>query len=186
MGKKLTAFFALLCCSFTLSAANAALSKGKKTGAIYSATEEGPSEEVISSAPGYSGTDAIPTTQSAPLPIKTDAPALAPASARYDAVPSSQTEPLIRRLHLVEQLISKHGRAYDYRTATVTQLQEILGNLDSQASQTNAVRQKLSKKPGQNQRSSNTASSVTQNEARDSIGSEAPELPSSDSAGQTD
>ncbi len=61
------------------------------------------------------------------------APALAPKQEtriNYDKVPASETAPLMQRLKLVEQLIERHHRAYDYRAFTVKQLQEILKALD--------------------------------------------------------
>ncbi len=47
----------------------------------------------------------------------------------FDPVPEPQKEPVIRRLYLVEKLIREHGRAYDYRTITYSELLAILNQL---------------------------------------------------------
>jgi hypothetical protein len=148
----------------SLSAA-AAFASAKTTTAnqTFPATEEGPSAEVVSSAPGYIGSQAPTEPESsdaaaaaqapAPTPPKakwkshvtvktTPAPAptvIAPQTAPvvltkgFDLVPNNQTEPLIRRLKLSEQLVVKYGRAYDYRAMTVLELQSILDKLDADA-----------------------------------------------------
>lgn len=51
-------------------------------------------------------------------------------SPSFDPVPADQTEALLKRLKLVETLIEKFGRAYDYRALTVSQLENILANLE--------------------------------------------------------
>lgn len=48
----------------------------------------------------------------------------------FDAVPSDQADSLVRRLKIVEALITRHGRAYDYRIHTVRELEAILASLD--------------------------------------------------------
>lgn len=68
---------------------------------------------------------AEPTAQSAVTPAPKQE-----ARINYDKVPASETAPLMQRLKLVEQLIERHHRAYDYRAFTVKQLQEILKALD--------------------------------------------------------
>jgi hypothetical protein len=57
------------------------------------------------------------------------APAAA-AGAAYDPVPSDQVDGMGRRLKLVEELIRRHGRAYDYRVHTVRELESVLAKLD--------------------------------------------------------
>lgn len=49
----------------------------------------------------------------------------------YDLVPSDQVDPLGKRLQLVEILIRKYSRAYDYRAHTVQELVTILAKLDA-------------------------------------------------------
>ncbi len=120
-----------------------------KTAATYPATEEGPSAEVINSAPGartqYAPPTAPVTPPARPAPItQTQTAAPAPTShAQFDAVPNGQAEPLIRRLRLTEELVSKYGRAYDYRAMTVTELQTILAQLDAQAAQNTQYRARM-------------------------------------------
>lgn len=48
----------------------------------------------------------------------------------YDLVPETLTPALERRLELTRELITEHGRAYDYRTHTVKQLEAIKEQLD--------------------------------------------------------
>jgi hypothetical protein len=50
---------------------------------------------------------------------------------QFDAVPASQREPVSRRLRLIEKLLLEHGRAYDYRSITIAELNAILSHLDS-------------------------------------------------------
>lgn len=60
------------------------------------------------------------------------APAKLPDSGlSYDPVPSDQINALSRRLQLTDALIRRHGRAYDYRTHTVRDLELILAKLDA-------------------------------------------------------
>ena len=47
----------------------------------------------------------------------------------YDPVPSDQVDPLVKRLKIVQELIEKHARAYDYRIYTTKQLLAILDQL---------------------------------------------------------
>jgi hypothetical protein len=48
----------------------------------------------------------------------------------YDPVPDQQAVKIAKRLAVVDQLIRRHRRAYDYRTHTVTELEGILTELD--------------------------------------------------------
>lgn len=172
----------------------------KKQPDVYSATEEGPSEEVISSAPGYRGqpvqeAGAVPEEElssvaQAPakprvrhVAVKVSAETAAPAPASgsgYDTVPNSQAEPLVRRLRLVQELITKYGRAYDYRSLTVTALQEILAQLDSESAQAAEVRHRASTRNEMKREIEATpAAAATEvipapEDSSNSIGSEAP------------
>src|SRR6185437_16178299 len=166
----------------------------------YPATEEPASEEVISSAPGYRGQavdeaapNAIateepvsqPHQQRLPAPPQPQsqvvtiappppAPAATEAQARsevtYDMVPADQVEPLIRRLHIIEALVSKYGRAYNYRELTVVQLEAILGQLDTQATQAAELRQRMESRVEMKKEVRQQ-----ENAADNSIGSAAPE-----------
>ncbi len=53
--------------------------------------------------------------------------------AEFDLVPKDQLEPLARRLSLVEEIMRRHARAYDYRTYTIKELQDILAQLETDA-----------------------------------------------------
>jgi hypothetical protein len=48
----------------------------------------------------------------------------------FDAVPSDQAESIAKRLKVVEVLLRKYHRAYDYRSHTYHELLEILAELD--------------------------------------------------------
>lgn len=48
---------------------------------------------------------------------------------KYDAVPADQINPLLRRMKIVQELVQKYGRAYDYRVHTVAELEGILAQL---------------------------------------------------------
>lgn len=56
--------------------------------------------------------------------------AVAPATP-YDPVPADQVDALSKRLKLVEELIRKHGRAYDYRTLTIKELEALIEGLSA-------------------------------------------------------
>ncbi len=131
--------------------------KTKRANETYSATTDDGSElEGVSDggAPAYVATP----VQSAPLPTVQQAPAPLPASRSYarnkkknkhskialastqpaqtgspgfDAVPPGQAESIARRLKLVEIMIRKYGRAYDYRMHTLRDLEMILAKLDA-------------------------------------------------------
>jgi hypothetical protein len=49
----------------------------------------------------------------------------------FDVVPADQSNAILERLKIVEELIRKYGRAYDYRTHTLKELQLIQGTLES-------------------------------------------------------
>lgn len=50
---------------------------------------------------------------------------------RFDAVPGPQKDAIRRRLQIVDLLVARYGRAYDYRTHTVRELEQIRANLDA-------------------------------------------------------
>lgn len=178
----------------------------------YPATEEAPSEEVISSAPGYRGQTTAPAseTASAPTPVVTIEPLSQPAPQRgtpptqvtqtplaatasgqvsevsFDAVPASQVEPLARRLQLVQTLLTKYDRAYDYRTMTVPQLEAALAKLDAQATAAAELRNRtesrveLKKEVREEENATTAVSAEPEPPApsyEDSIGSAAPDAP---------
>ena len=53
----------------------------------------------------------------------------------YDDVPEQLYSPLVRRLQLVQILIQKYNRAYDYRSHTTAELERILMSLNSKQQQ---------------------------------------------------
>jgi hypothetical protein len=117
----------------------------KKALETYSAEDPDPMEasaSAITLAPGEAPGIAAP--QERPLPpsagsVKIQAAPQGPAvsarwqTAKYDRVPTTQTDGISYRLRLVEEILRKHGRAYDYRSLTVKDLELILAELDAQA-----------------------------------------------------
>lgn len=78
----------------------------------------------------------VQPVQALPTPAAVAANGTAPdklpdSGLSYDPVPSDQINALGRRLQLVDALIRRHGRAYDYRTHTVRDLELILAKLDA-------------------------------------------------------
>lgn len=70
-----------------------------------------------------------------PIPVPVAAPATANTQTKtFDEVPEGLADALERRLEIVEKLIRDHKRAYDYRTYTVRQLEEILEKLEAETS----------------------------------------------------
>jgi hypothetical protein len=63
--------------------------------------------------------------------VKAESAVPAKVAPGYDPVPSEQRDSMVRRLQLVQQLIEKHARAYDYRMHTVGDLQKILASLET-------------------------------------------------------
>lgn len=51
----------------------------------------------------------------------------------YESVPPEQIEGISQRLKLIDQLLRKYGRAYDYRIHTIKELETILSELDAKA-----------------------------------------------------
>jgi hypothetical protein len=51
-------------------------------------------------------------------------------SAPYDSVPTDQVKPIARRLQVVSEILSRFGRAYDYRSHTLRELEAILHGLE--------------------------------------------------------
>lgn len=48
----------------------------------------------------------------------------------FESVPHEQVEPIAKRLQVVEALLRRHGRAYDYRMHTLKELENILASLE--------------------------------------------------------
>jgi hypothetical protein len=63
------------------------------------------------------------------------APKAASPAAAFDAVPANQSEAILQRLKIVENLVRKYGRAYDYRAHTLKELELIQSTLESTAAQ---------------------------------------------------
>lgn len=109
---------------------------------IYSATEGDEATALAVQAPASitMSNRADKSAQPLPRPLASvPAPAKLPDSAlAYDPVPSDQVDALSKRLQLVDLLIRRHARAYDYRTHTVRELELILAKLEASASMTTA------------------------------------------------
>lgn len=69
-------------------------------------------------------------TQSAPLKA-----APTKAANKYDVVAEDHRDSIVGRLELIQSLIVRHGRAYDYRTTTTAQLEKTLKELDDRLSE---------------------------------------------------
>lgn len=81
--------------------------------------------------------DFMPSPPSSPsstyaAPKSSLSPAASPAA--FDPVPSDQIDSVASRLQLVEQILRKFGRAYDYRTVTASDLMRIYRDLASTTS----------------------------------------------------
>lgn len=109
--------------SFTITA-EAKVAKNKPV-QTYSATEPESAAPVTVTTVTVVPTAPVPQL-SAPAP---KAPVQKNSS--YDPVPSDQVNPVVRRLRLVEEIVRKHQRAYDYRMLTTRDLESILASLES-------------------------------------------------------
>lgn len=116
---------------------------------VYAATEGGMAEPVLNvhgtePVKEESSDDAHRAAETAPAPVPAQVQVQVQAQAQtqavpkpavvkeaYDPVPSDQKGALSIRLKLVEAIIQKHGRAYDYRIHTVRELEALLQRLDS-------------------------------------------------------
>lgn len=54
------------------------------------------------------------------------------SSPAFDRVPEGQRDFLLQRITLTEKILTRFGRAYDYRALTVSQLQSVLDGLEAQ------------------------------------------------------
>jgi hypothetical protein len=145
----------LLFIALLISLSSATSFAKAKTTQTYPATEEGASNDVLDSAPGKQA-----------------------AASSFDVIPVSQTEPFIRRLKLAEALVTRYGRAYDYRAMTVPELQSILNKLDSEAQKQSSERADECRREQsivRAQAAANNESTARVQESHDSIGAEAPE-----------
>lgn len=55
----------------------------------------------------------------------------------YDAVPKGHAAKIAQRLRIIEKLILRHNRAYDYRSKNLRELQEILASLETKKRKSN-------------------------------------------------
>ncbi len=100
---------------------------------VYSATDSNEMQ------PGLAmPVDAQPTPVQTQAPVQTMAapPARVAKITRavsFDAVPASQSDAILQRIKIVENLVRKYGRAYDYRAHTLKELQLIQSTLESAA-----------------------------------------------------
>jgi hypothetical protein len=110
--------------------------------------------------------------------MDTSSPGKAASATSFDIIPASQTEPFIRRLKLAEALLTRHGRAYDYRAMTVPELQRILDKLDSDSQKQSAERireREHEESVIRAQAAANNESAARVQESHNSIGAEAPD-----------
>jgi hypothetical protein len=136
----------IACASLSISAGAAWAAKPKaraEAHETYSAVDANPMEASASAisipAPGVQAPGHVPTGATPPSHgsvVATDA--AAPGGGRwrtipFDSVPSGQADAISKRLRLVERLLTKYGRAYDYRTLTVKDLESILAYLEEEA-----------------------------------------------------
>lgn len=73
-----------------------------------------------------------PPSSTYAAPKSSLSPAASPAA--FDPVPSDQIDSVASRLQLVEQILRKYGRAYDYRSVTASDLMRIYRDLASTTS----------------------------------------------------
>lgn len=79
--------------------------------------------------------------EAAPLPsqkIRKTSSALPINTPSFETVTPSQIDSIAGRLKIVEEILRISGRAYDYRTLTTSQLEEILSSLRPQPSEPSA------------------------------------------------
>jgi hypothetical protein len=78
---------------------------------------------------------AKPQAAAPATPVAASVPKAASSAPTFDAVPASQSEAILQRLKIVENLVRKYGRAYDYRTHTLKELELIQSTLETSAAQ---------------------------------------------------
>ena len=134
--KKTRSSFALVLGTSMLLSASAAFAGSRPAPEVYLATENN----------GLAGI--APSGNQMPVAVQTETPppltpspaASAPTASKnhsteatFDAVPMEQIEPFLKRIRLVEELLEKYGRAYDYRVHTVRDLEVIRAQLEIDA-----------------------------------------------------
>ena len=100
---------------------------------VYAATEEDPHSPTVidTSEPGetdHEEISAVPAMM--PATTKTPPPSIT-AATKFDPVPPTRVDSILKRVKLVETILKKYGRAYDYRTVSSQDLEKILAQLES-------------------------------------------------------
>ena len=119
---------ALWLIALALSILSTPLQAAKKTKApeIYSAVEDEVDPSPSAPKAQAKAPRATPKAQAAnPNPVKAEK-----AEPLFDQVPAEQVEGIANRLKLIDTLLRKYGRAYDYRTHTFKELEKILAQLE--------------------------------------------------------
>jgi hypothetical protein len=100
----------------------------KKPLQTYAATED---ESEIAPAPVSTSVSKPKATSTQQTPQTGATLFQTPAEkAKFEPVPPDQVDSIARRLKLVENLLRKHGRAYDYRIHTLKELESIQASLE--------------------------------------------------------
>lgn len=115
----------------TETGANLAISNGVQTQSVEAAPapKKAKARATAAAAPA-SVIETVPAIPSA-KPVAAASARLATAS--FDTVPASQSDAILQRLKIVENLVRKYGRAYDYRAHTLKELLLIQSTLESTA-----------------------------------------------------
>ena len=104
---------------------NISKSSSPNTSETYAATEEDPHSPTVidTSEPGEANPHEEISAAPAMMPV--------PSATNFDPVPPTRVDSILKRVKLVETLLKKYGRAYDYRTVTTQDLEKILAQLES-------------------------------------------------------
>lgn len=153
----------IVCSTFALSL-GAFAAQSKRANETYSATTDEGSEldgvDRSNAAPTYIAPAIQTTTLETPAPpkaahvskkktkkSKVSLVSTASANPNFDPVPRGQEESIARRLKLVEIMIRRYGRAYDYRMHTLRDLENILAKLDAESAKNQPPVQQVQYQP---------------------------------------
>jgi hypothetical protein len=143
-----SAYFMIAVLVLAPSGAFAAKHSKKTAPETYTAADPDPMEASASAVTSQQAGTAPPEDRPAPpsagsvhAQVTTTPPPSASRwqTAPFDKVPPPQTDGISRRLHLVDEILRRYGRAYDYRTLTVKDLEMIQSELDAKYSTTSPV-----------------------------------------------
>lgn len=138
-------FIALFSLNYTFDArlAFAAKKNKKRAPEVYSAREDTGKGSVPANDEGlWEAEKPKVETQKLPLPAPEPTPTVAETSEKteapsklneFDAVPANAVGAIAARVKIIEAILKKHHRAYDYRSNTTVELQEVQTYLDKNA-----------------------------------------------------